>query len=248
MAELVDAKDLKSFGAISVQVQILLPAPLIRKTDTIMIIKEYRDNDLKNVHAIYCPDGAFVKNVDGVPISRYGNVLHNIAMSEEWTVAMVFLGTKHETDIALFNGRDFKGYVIKPEYIYPLHPVVDERLAMFKYKINITPFMAETYLGTAIIKGYSGCIYKTESLEFYVQPMSYTMEATIMDIVSNGRPPFLMTYLCTDRGIVSNPFNVAEREFFLKNRTSLIGTKIIIRYERNDERGQPVNLVYVKTV
>lgn len=162
-----------------------------------MKFKVWNYQDLKGVWEISIKiDGVRCHNIDGVYKSRKDKILHNIPKTKQFEVAEIYCGSFKST---IENTRTFlTEKEILEDHIYPLHPVLDERLYITTVENPTMGYIMDLFDVYHNELGHEGLILKQGDIRLKVK------NRETYDVVVTGTYPGKGKYTGLLGGFITN--------------------------------------------
>ena len=174
--------------------------------------KPWNGKDLKGIWDIGIKiDGArMLRCPKGNPVSRAGKPLYNLDHIDSSIGDAEIYKDNWESSMSLVRSS-VNGSPVKPEYVYQLWPVLDERLVLGTYENPTTEFLM-TLMEAQVSQGYEGLIIRQGTKYYKVKPKD-TADVRITGVQpGTGKHIGRMGALLTKYGKVGTGFTDAERE------------------------------------
>lgn len=153
-------------------------------------------------------DGVRCHNINGQHLSRKNKPLHNIPKID-FEIAEIFCGSFKKT---IENTRTFtKEKTILEEHIYPLHPIIDNRLIIGTFNNPTKEFILNTFNKYRSL-GHEGLILKQSDIRLKViSEISYDVKITGI-LEGKGKYIGKLGKFVTEMGKVGTGLTDEERE------------------------------------
>jgi hypothetical protein len=155
-------------------------------------------------------DGArMLRDADGLPVSRAGKPLYNLAHVPKTIVDAEIYRDNWESSMSLVRSS-VNGSPVPLEYVYSLHPL-DPRLVIGTYE-NPTPEFLQATMEAYVSRGYEGLILRQGTKELKIKPKE-TADVRVTGIQpGKGKHEGKLGAFLTDYGKVGTGFSDDQRE------------------------------------